>query len=168
MTAAKTQYTRRAVIATENVRLDQPSQDVDHSLVKTTGIALPDARGVEGEPPTGNVVQALRDESFMRDTIEVTFAEPGNEWEPQYVEVGVNGEKFCARRGDTVSIKRCHLAVVAAAKQTRVKQDKITLPDGSMGYRELSVLQPVYPFQVLSDPAGQSGLTWLRQIMQRS
>ena len=104
----------------------------------------------------------------MQDMIEVVFADPASEFEPQFVEAGVNGEKICIRRGDTARIKRCHLAVIAGAKTERLAQKKITLPDGSMGYEERSVLQPVYPFQVIHDPAGAKGITWLRQAMQAS
>lgn len=158
----------RPLIATESIELDQPTQDVDHSRVAATGIALSGAAGIETEAPTRNVAQALQDERFMHDILEVTFAEPADENEPQFVEAGVNGEKICVLRGSTARLKRCHVAVIAAAKQERLKQVKVTAPDGSMGYQEQMVLKPVYPFQVLHDPAGAKGVTWLRQIMQRS
>jgi hypothetical protein len=164
MTAAKT-YTR-AKISTDSVQLDQPTDVVNHGLVAETGIALSGA-GIETEGPTQNVKAALSEEQFMQNMLEVSFAEAGNENEHQFVEGGVNGERFCFRRGgDTVKIKRSHLAVIASAKQERLKQTKITLPDGSMGYEERMVLQPVYPFQVVYDPAGARGITWIRQLMQ--
>jgi hypothetical protein len=159
---------KRVAIASENVEFDTPSQDVDHGRVRETGIALPDARGIEIEPPTRNVAEALSNEAFMQQMLEVTFADPGNENEHQFVEGGLNGEKFCFRRGDTVKVKRCHLAVIANAKQERLKQTKVTAADGSMGYEERMVLQPVYPFQVTYDPAGQRGISWVRQVLQRS
>lgn len=165
----KTIITKRATLDSENVALDTPAQDVDHNLVRTTGIALADAQGIENEATVSSVKRALSEEQFMAERVQVILGSPQNDSDHQFCEVTVNGEYVCLRRdGETAyDVKRAHLGVIASAKVQRLVQKKITLPDGSMGYEERAVLQPLYPFQVLSDP-NPRGVTWLRQMLQRS
>lgn len=158
--------TRRQGLDSTNIDLDTPSQDIDHARVRDTGIALSDVRGIETEAPLGSLKQVLAEEKFMQDVLEVQLADPGDENEHQFAEITVNGERVCVKRGDSAQMKRSHVAVLAAAKVQRVVQKKVTASDGSMGYEEKYVLRPVYPFQVMYDPAGQVGNKWLRQILQ--
>lgn len=158
-------FERKPGLESQAITPDNPTQDVDHSLTKTQGIALSDVRGIETEPPTGDVKRALSNEQFMAEWVEIQLAEPGSEDEHQFAEITVNGDRVCIRRGDSAKIRRYHLAVLAAAKQQRLVQKKITNPDGSMGYQESFVLRPVYPFSVLSD-SNRAGSTWLRQLLQ--
>lgn len=109
---------------------------------------------------------ALDMEKFLREEVEVSFSEPGNEAEPAFVEVNVNGDyRLAMRDGNPVKLRRYHLAVVAQAKQSRVKQTRTVNPDGSMGFRETNVLSLTYPFQVLEDPNPKKGGPWLRQLL---
>lgn len=105
-------------------------------------------------------------EKFMRDELEVFFNEPGNEHEPGFVEVNVNGDYRLAVRGDTTKLRRYHVAVIANAKQSRVRQKKIVNADGSMGFQEENVLSLTYPFQIIHDPNPKHGSAWLRQILK--
>lgn len=168
---SKTTITKRpdAILSTDGVKLDTPSQDVDHGLVKATGMALADAAGIENEPDTAKVRKALSEEQFMAQAVDIILHEPGDsENEHRFCECTVNGEYICLPRdGNQHTVKRYHLAVIAAAKVQKLSQTKITHPDGSMGYKEKATLHPVYPFSVVHDP-NPAGVTWLRQIMQRN
>lgn len=162
---AKDYATRAAILNSDSVQPDVPVEAVDVAKGIESGIALVE-NVIETEPPTASVKQALQDEAFMAQRVEVVFADPSNESEPQFIECTVNGIYFSARRGEQRHVPRSHLAVIARSKNHRVTQQKITLPDGSMGYKEAVVPQPMYPFSVVHDPAGARGLTWLRQVMQ--
>lgn len=107
----------------------------------------------------------LDEEAFMRDELEVFFNEPGNEHEPSFVEVNVNGDYRMVVRGDTARLRRYHVAVLANAKQSRVRQKKIVNQDGSMGFQEENVLSLTYPFQVMHDPNPKHGVPWLRKML---
>ena len=65
-----------------------------------------------------------------------------------------------------MKLRRYHVAVLAQAKQSRVRQKKVVNSDGSMGYIEESVLALTYPFQVLHDPNPKVGAPWLRKMLQ--
>jgi hypothetical protein len=104
-------------------------------------------------------------EAFMRDELEVFFNEAQNENDPAFVEVNVNGDYRLAVRGETCKLRRYHVAILAQAKQSRVRQKKIVQADGSMGFQEEQVLSLTYPFSVISDPRPQKGGAWLRQLL---
>lgn len=110
---------------------------------------------------------AIDEEAFMRDELEIYFNEPGNEHEPGFVEVNVNGDYRMAVRGDTVKLRRYHVAVLANAKQSRVRQRKVVSPDGSMGFQEENVLSLTYPFQVMHDPNPKQGVPWLKKLLSQ-
>lgn len=162
-------YVRGAGAGTDsrNVAFDVPEQEIDHSLVKDTGIALSDARGIETDVPLASLSRVLNDEKFFNEPVEVLLAEPGTENEHQFVELTVNGERVCGRRGETMRMKRSHLAVLAGAKMQAVVQKKVTNSDGSTGYEERFVLRPMYPFQVTEDN-NPAGAKWLRQLLQNA
>lgn len=119
------------------------------------------------EIDTERVIRAdqLDEEAFMRDELEVFFSDPGNEHEPSFVEVNVNGDYRMVMRGDTAKLRRYHVAVLANAKQSRVRQKKIVSQDGSMGFQEENVLSLTYPFQVMHDPNPKQGAPWLRKML---
>lgn len=106
-------------------------------------------------------------EAFMRDELEVFFTEAGNEHEPGFVEVNVNGDYRMAVRGETTKLRRYHVAVLANAKQSRVRQKKIVNADGSMGFAEENVLSLTYPFQITHDPNPKQGGPWLKKLLQQ-
>ena len=116
---------------------------------------------------TDQVIRAddLDYEKFMRDELEVFVAEPNNENDPQFVEVNVNGDYKLIVRGDTVKLRRYHVAVLAQAKQSRVSQRKIVNADGSIGYMEENKLSLVYPFQIQFDPNLKRGAPWIKQML---
>lgn len=108
----------------------------------------------------------LDQEAFMRDEMEIILMEPGNENDAQFCEVNVNGDyKLLLRNGEPQKLRRYHVAVLAQAKQSRVRQKKIMNPDGSMGFQEESVLSLTYPFSVCSEPNPKQGAPWLRQML---
>lgn len=107
-------------------------------------------------------------EQFMAQDIELQFLEGSSQEESQFVEVTVNGDYRCFRRGDVGTVKRYHLEVLAAAKELVLKQTKTTNADGSMGYTEKMVSRMVYPFTVIHDPAGRRGADWLKQKLQQA
>lgn len=104
--------------------------------------------------------------AFMRDEMEIILMEPNNENEAQFCEVNVNGDyRLLLRNGEPQKLRRYHVAVLAQAKQSRVRQKKIVQPDGSMGFQEENVLSLTYPFSVLHDPNPKHGAPWLRQML---
>lgn len=153
----------RKSFASEDVEIVQPEMAVDM------------AAGRRGDDPIGNIEintdkvysnAALEQERFMADELEVQLLDAGSEDENQWVEVKVNGMGYVARRGDVVTMRRSHVAVLAQAKELRLKQVKTTAPDGSMGYTETMVAKLTYPFSIIHDPAGRKGSDWLRQQLQ--
>jgi hypothetical protein len=149
-------YERKRSIASEEVQIEK----------QVTPAA-------EASAPGGHLIDTDRvirtddidQEAFMRDELEVFFNEPSNENEAAFVEVNVNGDYRMVVRGNTAKLKRYHVAVLANAKQSRVRQRKIVNPDGSMGFSEENVLALTYPFQVMHDPRPQQGVPWLRQLL---
>jgi hypothetical protein len=132
--------------------------------------AIAEAKSGKGiEIDTDKVIstEALDQEAFMRDELEVFFSEPVNENEAAFVEVNVNGDYRMVVRGNTATLRRYHVAVLANAKQSRVRQRKIVQPDGSMGFQEENVLSLTYPFQVMHDPNPKVGVPWLKKILQQ-
>lgn len=130
----------------------------------------PAAEATKGghEVDTDRVIRTeqLDEEAFMRDEMEIILMEPGNENEAQFCEVNVNGDyRLLMRNGDPQKLRRYHVAVLAQAKQSRVRQKKIVNPDGSMGFQEENVLSLVYPFSVYHDPNPKQGAPWLRKML---
>lgn len=123
------------------------------------------AKGIEIDTDRVISTDAIDQEAFMRDELEVFFNEPSNENEAAFVEVNVNGDYRMVIRGNTAVLRRYHVAVLAQAKQSRVRQKKIVAPDGSMGFQEESVLALTYPFQVMHDPNPKAGVPWLKKML---
>jgi hypothetical protein len=126
-----------------------------------------DSKGVQIDTDRVISTDQIDQEVFMRDELEVFFNEPVNENEASFVEVNVNGDYRMVVRGNTAILRRYHVAVLANAKQSRVRQRKIVQPDGSMGFQEENVLSLTYPFQVMHDPHPKQGVPWLRQLLQQ-
>lgn len=141
------------------------SEDVDIINQVTPAAEASASRGIEIDTDRVIRTDQLDQESFMRDELEVFFNEPGNENEPSFVEVNVNGDYRMVVRGETAKLRRYHVAVIAAAKQSRVRQRKIVNPDGSMGFAEENVLSLTYPFQVMNDPNPKLGVPWLKKLL---
>jgi hypothetical protein len=125
-------------------------------------------RGIEIDTDRVISTAAIDEESFMRDELEIILMEPGNENEAGFAEVTVNGDyKILFRNGEPQKCRRYHVAVLAQAKQSRVRQKKIVAPDGSMGFQEESVLSLTYPFSIFNDPNPKLGGPWLRKLLQQ-
>jgi hypothetical protein len=126
-------------------------------------------RGIEIDTDKVISTDALDQEAFMRDEIEIVLMEPGNESDPMFAEVNVNGDyRLLFRNGEPQKCRRFHLAVLAQAKQSRVRQKKIVAADGSMGFAEENVLSLTYPFQVTHDPHPKQGAPWLKKLLQQT
>ena len=142
------------------------SEDVTIEKAVTPAAEASAAGGHEIDNDRVISTEQLDDEVFMRDEMEVILMEPGNENEPQFCEVNVNGDyRLLMRNGEPQKLRRYHVAVLAQAKQSRVRQKKIMNPDGSMGFQEDNVLSLVYPFSVLHDPRPKQGAPWLRKML---
>jgi hypothetical protein len=123
------------------------------------------AKGIEIDTDQVVRTEQLDFEKFMRDELEVHINESQNENDAAFVEVNVNGDYRMIVRGDTATLRRYHVAVLAQAKQSRVRQKKIVNADGSMGFVEENVLSLTYPFSVISDPNPKQGGPWLKKIL---
>jgi hypothetical protein len=124
-------------------------------------------KGIEIDTDRVISTDAIDQEVFMRDELEVFFNEPQNENDAAFVEVNVNGDYRLVVRGQTATLRRYHVAVLANAKQSRVRQRKVVAADGSMGFREENVLSLTYPFQVMNDPTPKLGIPWLKKMLQQ-
>lgn len=129
--------------------------------------AAQSGKGIEIDTDRVISTDAIDQEMFMRDELEVFFNEPNNEHDPAFIEVNVNGDYRMVVRGNSATLRRYHVAVLANAKQSRVRQRKIVAPDGSMGFQEENVLSLTYPFQVTHDPNPKQGVPWLKKILQQ-
>lgn len=152
----KNTYERRNTLDSDSVKIEKAVERVDYAN---------DSRGIEVD--TSLVVRSddLDFEKFMAEELEVFLQEPNNESDAQFVEVNVNGDYRMAVRGTECRLRRYHVAVLARAKQSRVRQKRIVNHDGSMGFQEETVLALTYPFSVMSDPSPKRGGAWLKQIL---
>lgn len=157
MSSKPTTYERKGTVDSHNVDIVNSVQSVADAT---------DAKGIEIDTDRVISTDALDNAAFMRDELIVFLQEPGNENDPAFVEINVNGDYRLAVRGNEVKLRRYHVAVLANAKQSRVRQTKVVNPDGSMGFREDNVLSLTYPFQVMHDPNPKVGAPWLRQLLQ--
>lgn len=119
----------------------------------------------EFDPEPAVNMDAMALEKFMHDPIELILNDPANEEEAPFAEVTVNGDRRVLwRNGDvSITLPRKHVEVLAHAKTSRVKQEKIVAADGSMGYVDKVVTTLAYPFTVVGDPAGMRGRDWLKK-----
>ena len=150
-------YERKSTLSSEDVKIEK----------QVTPAAEASSAGGH-EIDTDRIIRSdqLDEEAFMRDELEIILMEPGNENDPQFCEVNVNGDyKLLLRNGEPQRCRRYHVAVLAQAKQSRVRQKKIVNPDGSMGFQEENVLTLTYPFQVMHDPNPKQGVPWLKKML---
>lgn len=146
--------------------LDSNETDMINGGVETVEAAR-SGKGIEIDTDRVISTDAIDQEAFMRDELEVFFNEPQNENDAAFVEVNVNGDYRMVVRGNTAILRRYHVAVLANAKQSRVRQKKIVAPDGSMGFQEENILSLTYPFQVMNDPNPKMGIPWLKKLLQQ-
>lgn len=156
-------YERTGRLEAPEVPIEQPAKFTIEDTAKGKN-PLQDGSGIELDPVVSKA--ALDEEYFYRMPMEVHLHEPADESEPQFAEVRVNGELRTMLRGDTYTIPRAHVAVLAQAKVQRLSQRKIVNPDGSMGYEERMVTKLAFPFSVIHDPAGAKGAEWLRHLLK--
>jgi hypothetical protein len=154
-------YERKPTLDSQNVEINKGVEKVDTAAL-ASGATL---GGIEIDTDRIIRTDQLDQEAFMRDELEVFFNEAQNENDPAFVEVNVNGDYRLAVRGETTKLRRYHVAVLAQAKQSRVRQKKIVQPDGSMGFQEEQVLSLTYPFSVIHDPRPKEGGAWLKQLL---
>jgi hypothetical protein len=103
-------------------------------------------------------------EKFMHDELTVVFNDPPGESDTPYAEVTVNGHRLVFARSseNPVKMPRKHVEALTHAKFSRVKQEKVVGPDGSMNYVDKFVTTLAYQFAVISDPS-RFGREWLKR-----
>lgn len=149
--------------ASEDVEIVNREATLD---IKAALAGLDPIAGMEVEQARMPTPTELSHEQFMAQELLVHLLDAGDEEENQFVEVTVNGDYRCGRRGDEITLRRSHVEVLAQAKELRLKQVKIVNADGSMGYEERMVSRLTYPFSIMHDPAGKRGSEWLRMHMK--
>lgn len=120
------------------------------------------------EPVTdpGDLEKLARDEKFMQDVLDVTFAEPRDENDFLSVYVNVNGVQFAYPRNQSVcKVPRYVLEVLARSRIQRVQTKETRLDDGARAYKPVVTESVTYPFAVIHDPAGPRGRTWLQRLL---
>lgn len=155
----------RQRFASEEVDIVNPTSPLD---IRAALNSLDPLAGMEIDIDRVPTPAQLTHEQFMAQDMELQTMDPGSEEENQYIEVNVNGDYRMCRRGESLLCKRYHVAVLANAKELRLKQVKIVNGDGSMGYKEEMTSRMTYPFSVIHDPAGRQGVDWLRKELQQS
>lgn len=156
-------YERKPTLDSGNVDITNAVQT--SSINDTVAGRTPGGDGVSIDTDRVIRTDELDFESFMRDELEVFLNEATNENDPGFIEINVNGDYRLVVRGDTAKLRRYHVAVLAQAKQSRVRQRKVVNPDGSMGFVEENVLSLTYPFSVTNDPNPRKGGPWLKQML---
>lgn len=144
--------------------IDSTDVKIENEVTPAAQAAAPGGHEID----TDRVIRTeqLDEEAFMRDEMEIILMEPGNENDAQFAEVNVNGDyRLLLRNGEPQRVRRYHVAVLAQAKQSRVRQRKIVQPDGSIGFQEDNVLSLTYPFSVSHDPNPKNGAPWLRKML---
>ena len=157
-------YERKGAISSDDVEIVNPEKKFSIDDTAKGHNPLMDALDISTDKMYSPA--DISQEAFMAQEMEIQMMDSGSEEENQYAEVTVNGDYRIARRGDIVMLRRYHVAVLANAKELRMKQKRVTDPDGSMRYEETMVSKLTYPFTVLSDPAGRRGADWLRSQLQ--
>lgn len=150
-------YERQRGIASDDVK-------IENAVTPATEASGPGGHQID----TDRVIStdAIDQEAFMRDELEIILMEPGNENDQQFCEINVNGDyRVLMRNGEPQRVRRYHVAVLAQAKQSRVRQRKVVQPDGSMGFQEENVLALSYPFSIAHDPNPKHGAPWLRKML---
>lgn len=150
-------YERQRTLDSEDVKIEKQVTPASEALA-------PGGHTID----TDRVISTsqIDEEAFMRDELEIILMEPGNENDAQFCEVNVNGDyRLLMRNGEPQRLRRYHVAVLAQAKQSRVRQKKIVNGDGSMGFHEENVLSLTYPFSVSHDPNPKLGAPWLRKML---
>jgi hypothetical protein len=159
-------FERQGAVDMDQIQMQNPEAKVDVAAALTNGgLAMGDT-----DIATDRIISPdqISMEAFMAQQLEIHLMEPASEDEPQFAEVTVNGEYKLLHRGMTTMVKRSHVAVLAQAKEQRLKQVKIVNPDGSMGYEEKMVTRMTYPFSVIFDPSGRRGADWMKQQMSNA
>lgn len=147
---------RQGAVSSDDVKIQDAVQPAS---------AANNGKGIEIDTDKVFATSTLDEEAFMRDVITVHLADAQNDNDPAFAEITVNGDYCLAVRGVETKMRRYHLAVLAQAKQSRLRQRKVTQPDGSIGFVEETVLALTYPFQVIEDPNSRKGIPWLKKLL---
>jgi hypothetical protein len=156
-------YERKGQIDSGDVEIVNKESKLD---IRAALAGLDPLAAMEVDPARMPTPAELSQEQFLAQELEVQISDSGSEDDNQYAEVTVNGLHRIIKRGESGLLPRSHVAVLADAKELRLKQTKIVNPDGSMGYEERMVSKLTYPFTVIHDPAGRRGAEWLRAKLQ--
>lgn len=168
MSQTMNRYERKAgIVADGGAKIIGGEERIDVDKARATGNALEsDGVIVDPESVLGRT-DLLDHERFMHEELLVQMHDPSHESEPQFVELNVNGDYRLAVRDSQreVKLKRMHVAVLASAKTSSIKQERYTDAEGFVGFRDKQVLRLSYPFTVLHDPSPRQGNAWLRQLI---
>jgi len=92
-----TTYERKGTVDSHNVDIVNSVQSVADAT---------DAKGIEIDTDRVISTDAFDNAVFMRDELIVFLQEPGNENDPAFVEINVNGDYRLAVRGNEVKLRR--------------------------------------------------------------
>lgn len=156
-------YERKGQLASGDVEIINGEGKLD---IKAALAGLDPLASMEVDLEKMPTPKELSEEQFFAQELEVQISDSGSEDDNQYAEVTVNGMHRIIKRGESGMLPRSHVAVLADAKELRLKQMKIVNPDGSMGYEERMISKLTYPFTVIHDPAGRRGADWIKSKLQ--
>lgn len=151
--------TKEVDVVTETVNTE--AEDVElpaHGTVKHEAEAI---EPVEA-PLESDHAQHL---AFMEERVTIHLHDPQDNNPEPIVPVGVNGKVLYLRRGETHTLPRKYIEVLARARRVNYRSQEAVAADGSrtMVLKSSTTLQ--YPFTVVSDPSGAKGAEWLKRIM---
>lgn len=147
-------------LTTDDITLDDVS--VDPVKTAKSGINELDV------PIAADLKKLVAEEAFLSDVLDVYLPEPADENDFPFVFLNVNNiQPKNLRRGETHKLKRYEVEALARAKYTKVRSERRVLADGSETMEQKVSYHPVYPFSVISDPAGGRGTAWLKNILSQ-
>ena len=143
-------------------------QDVESTVedtprvLKTTGPASEalEARAIE---PVDRPVdkEKLANMAFMNELVEIYIQPTSNPNDAPVFEVGVNGRSEFFRRGETKTVKRMYVDVLASRKVTTYTQERKCNKDGIWQDIQVPRSAPAFPFSIVHD-ANPAGRHWLK------
>jgi hypothetical protein len=135
----------------------------DNNVVINDAIEVITDPEVEIEPVvTKEFDQAVSEEAFMNEVLEIEIHESTNENDPNHVIVSVNDKSQPIFRGRPTKVKRKYVEVLARCRESKYTQvTPNPMEPDQMEMRERSAL--TYPFTVLSDP-NPKGRAWLAAV----
>lgn len=102
--------------------------------------------------------------AFAEEPVTVTVHPTSDKYASQIVSTAVQGRTQNFIRGQSVTVKRKFVEVLARAKPVNFRNEEYVNSEGDKAFRWPSTTGLLYPFQIDHD-ANPNGRAWLRKIL---